>query len=193
MRSFSHCFCFTCKLKKAFYREYLSDLPTLLQFYSHSTFLYSESTYIVGKLRKTWYFTTIPINFYKNRRKMHRKQTFLSTHPSLYRGEGRGNWGNLSNQFMFFFYTVHLAHSCFPLTYIGSLPQSSAVASIFNTQFSFKLIGLVFSCADPDSGSVLRKYFTHHTVLYFWSILFLRNLVVPLTRFHKHKLRQSMQ
>jgi hypothetical protein len=37
----------------------------LLQFYLYSTFLSSESTYIVGKLQKTWYFIKIPIHFLK--------------------------------------------------------------------------------------------------------------------------------
>jgi hypothetical protein len=35
------------------------------------------------------------------------------------------------------FYTVPLTSRCFPATYIGSVIQSSSVASIFNTQFKF--------------------------------------------------------
>ena len=41
----------------------MSNSPTLLQSYLYSTFLSSESTYFVGKLRKTWYSTKILIHF----------------------------------------------------------------------------------------------------------------------------------
>jgi hypothetical protein len=46
----------------------INDSPKLLQFYLYSTFPSLESTYIVGELQKTWYFTNILIHFSKKNR-----------------------------------------------------------------------------------------------------------------------------